>query len=77
MKEEPLTMAHLKEAEMLIKALAPKEAPAGQFCVFGRSGLKIIKGNMLQPDTIVVSKRLFDLIYSASEESKEPTTQPK
>jgi hypothetical protein len=63
--DEPLTMEMLEEAMALIKALAPKEAPADAFAVLGTSGLRILKNDMLPEGTVMVSKRLFDLIYEA------------
>jgi hypothetical protein len=63
---EPFTMDMLKEAHELIKALAPKEAPADAFMVKGMTGLQIMKNDMLPENTVMVSKRLFDLIYESS-----------
>lgn len=60
------TKAMLNEALAIIKALAPKEAPDGIFAIKGLTGLKIIKNDMIPENTIMVSKRLFDLIYEAS-----------
>ena len=60
----------LNEALDLIKALTPKQAPSDIFCIKGLSGLNIIKNEMLPESTVIVSKRLFDLIFEASESSK-------
>lgn len=64
--DEPFTMDMLKEAQELIKALAPKEAPADVLMVRGVTGLRIMKNDMLPENTVMVSKRLFDLIYESS-----------
>ncbi|MCG7931941.1 MAG: hypothetical protein N0E44_18060 [Candidatus Thiodiazotropha lotti] len=66
MSDESLTVDMLKEAQELIKALAPKEAPANAFMVMGVTGLRIIKNEMLTEDTVMVSKKLFDMIYESS-----------
>jgi len=58
----------VKEAEALIKALAPKEAPDECLLIKDTTGLNIMKNDMLPDDSIIVSKRLFDLIFSASNE---------
>lgn len=57
----------LNEALALIKALAPKEAPSEVFGIKGVTGLNIIKNDMLPENTVVVSKRLFDLIYETAQ----------
>lgn len=62
--DEAMTMEKLDEAMALIKALAPKEAPEGEFLIKGVTGLNIIKNDMLAGDTIVVSKSLFDRLYA-------------
>lgn len=62
-----LTFAKLNEAAALIKALAPQEAPANALFLRGASGLRIMKADMLPEDTIMVSKRLFDILYASSE----------
>jgi hypothetical protein len=36
----------------------------------GISGLKIMKNEMLTADTIIVSKRLFDMIYDSSDKKQ-------
>lgn len=56
----------LGEALALIKALAPKEAPSDLFCIKGATGLNIIKNDMMPENSIMVSKRLFDLIYETA-----------
>lgn len=63
-KQDSLTLDALNEAIELIRALAPKEAPRDMFLINGKA-LKIVKNEMLPEDTIIVSKRLFDLIYSS------------
>jgi len=63
---EPFTMDMLKEAQALIKVLAPKESPADVFMVKGATGLRIMKNDMLPENTVMVSKRLFDLIFESS-----------
>ncbi len=63
---EPLTVDMLDEAIELIKAIAPKEAPSDAFMVKSLTGLRIMKNEMLPEGTIMVSKRLFDLIYESS-----------
>ncbi|TVO75104.1 hypothetical protein [Sedimenticola selenatireducens] len=65
-QDDTLTMEKLNEALELIKALAPKGAPEGTFLIKGLTGLKIMKNDMLPPDTVMVSKRLFDMIYESS-----------
>jgi len=57
----------LSEALALIKALAPKEAPNDLFCIKGATGLNIMKNDMMPENTIMVSKRLFDLIYETAQ----------
>ena len=61
------TLETLKEAAALIKALAPSEAPTDVTTIHCQTGLKIIKNDHMPEDTIVVSKRLFDLLFSISE----------
>jgi hypothetical protein len=72
MNHETLTAEKLKEAVDLIKALAPKEAPPGTLCILRHTGLKILKNDMMPEDTIVVSKRLFDMLYEASGAQTKP-----
>jgi len=62
-----LTKDMIDEYLALIEALAPEEAPEGSFLVKGVSGLTIVKGDALPENTIMVSKRLFDLIYTTGE----------
>lgn len=57
----------LNEALALIKALTPKEAPSNLFCIKGTTGLNIMKSDTLPENTIIVSKRLFDLIYETAQ----------
>ena len=64
--DEQMTMDKLNEAMELIKALAPKEAPADANIINGLKGLRIIRNDILPEGTIIVSKRLFDLIYESS-----------
>jgi hypothetical protein len=63
---ETLTIEMLEEAAALIKVLTPKEAPEGLFLIKGMTGLNIIKNNMIPENTVMVSKRLFDLIFESS-----------
>lgn len=65
-KHNAKTLDALNEAIELIRALSPKESPRDVFLVHGQA-LKIVKNEMLPEDTIVVSKRLFDLIYSSGD----------
>jgi len=63
----PLEM--LKEAEELIKTLAPPQAPETNDKVGGigfPSGLRVMKNEHLPDDTLVLSKRLFELVYESS-----------
>lgn len=62
---EPFTMEMLEEAKALITALAPKEAPEGVNLIKGLTGLNIMKNEMIPENTIMVSKKLFDLIYES------------
>lgn len=64
--KEPLTLEMIEDAKTLIKAFAPKPAPEGMNLIKALTGLKMIKNNMLPDNTIMVSKRLFDLIYESS-----------
>jgi hypothetical protein len=64
--DDALTLEKLNEAMELIKALAPKESPEGTFLIKGVTGLNIMKSDMLPEDTVIVSKRLFDMIYQSS-----------
>ena len=63
---DALTIEKLEEAMVLIKALAPKEAPDGMFLIKGATGLNIIKNDSLPNDTVIVSKRLFNMIFEIS-----------
>ena len=65
-EDKPLTIDTLNEAMALIKALAPPEAPEGVGVIKGVTGLNIMKNDMLPESTVMVSKRLFDLIYESS-----------
>lgn len=65
-KDELSTIDMLNEAMALIKALVPKEAPKDAFMIKGVTGLNIMKNDMLPENTVVVSKRLFDMIYGSS-----------
>lgn len=65
-ENDALTIDMLNEAVDLIKALAPPEAPQGEIAVLGQTGLRIIKNDMIPENTVMVSKRLFDMIYAAS-----------
>ena len=71
---DTLTMETLEEAYELIKALAPKSAPDDLFMIRGLTDLRIMKSDMLQSNTIIVSKDLFDKIYEASIE-KPPESE--
>lgn len=66
-KEQTLTLDKLNEALALVKALSPKQAPDDLLLIKGATGLNIMKNKMLPPDTIIVSKDLFDMIYEVSE----------
>jgi len=70
MTDESLTIDKINEALALIKAIAPPEAPDGLMLINGISGLKIMKNEMLTADTIIVSKRLFDMIYDSSDKKQ-------
>jgi len=70
-KSEAFTMEMLDEAMELIKALSPKEAPPDALFVRGVTGLNIMKSDFLPENTIMVSKRLFDMIYEASKEGEK------
>ena len=63
--ELPSAVDVLREAIALIEALTPKEAPEGTFLIKGVTGLNIMKNDMLPENTVMVSKRLFDLIYES------------
>ena len=63
---KPLTIEMVEEAKALMKVLAPKEAPKDVFLIRGQSGIRIMKNEIMPDDTIVLSKRLFDLIFEAS-----------
>jgi len=63
-KQDALTLDALNEAIELIRALAPKEDPGDIFLINGRA-LKIVKNEILPNDTIIVSKRLFDMLYES------------
>ena len=65
--DSSITIEMLKEAIDLIQAIAPPEAPSDAFLVRYSSGLRIIKNDMLPENTVIVSKRLFDLIYEANQ----------
>jgi len=65
-ESEAMTLDKLNEAMALIKALAPKEAPKGLGLIKGATGLNIMKNDMLPENTVMVSKRLFDMIYESS-----------
>jgi hypothetical protein len=65
-ESEVMTLDKLNEAMALIKALAPKEAPEGLGLIKGATGLNIMKNDMLPENTVMVSKRLFDMIYESS-----------
>jgi hypothetical protein len=65
-QDDSLTMDKLNEALALIKALAPKEAPSDCYIIRGMTGLNIMKNDMLPENTIMVSKRLFNMIYESS-----------
>ena len=67
----------LNEALSLIKALAPKEAPSETFGIKGVSGLNIIKNGMLPENTVMVSKRLFDLIYETAKHNNAKGNLPR
>jgi hypothetical protein len=71
MQNDCLTLEKLNEAMELIKALSPKQAPEDCWHILGSTGLNIVKNNLMPEDTIVVSKRLFDMIYAASAEGKK------
>ena len=66
MSNETFTLDMLNEAMAIINALAPKEAPPDCFHIIGNTGLNIVKNNLLPENTIVVSKRLFDLLHESS-----------
>jgi hypothetical protein len=68
---ETLTVDALLEAAELIKALAPKEAPADINQINTIGGLKIMKNSLLPEPTIMVSKRLFDLLFECVDERLE------
>jgi len=68
---DSLTMEKISEAMSIIKALAPKKAPEGMSIIKGSTGLNIMKNDFLREDTIIVSKRLFDLIYEAGDNGGE------
>jgi hypothetical protein len=61
-----LTLDMVREAQALIEALAPERAPADMLFMGSMSGLRIVKNDMLPEDTLMVSPRLFDLIYASS-----------
>ena len=61
-----LTMEKLKEALAIIEALTPKSAPPEMLLLRGATGLNIIKNDSMPEDTIVVSKRLFDMLFECS-----------
>ena len=63
-----MTIEKINEAVALIKALVPKEAPEDCHLIRGVTGLNIIKNNMMPDDTIMVSKRLFDMIFESAQE---------
>jgi hypothetical protein len=63
-EQDVLTIEAMKEAVGLIRALAPREHPSD--VLFLRvNALKIVKNEMLFDDTIIVSKRLFDMLYES------------
>ena len=69
-KNNTLTMEMVEEAAALIKALTPAEAPQDLILLKGGSGLNIMKSDYLSDNTIIVSKRLFDLIYNCGNKEK-------
>ena len=73
--KETLTIEALEEAYELIKALAPKSAPDDLFMIRGLTDLRIMKSDMLQSNTIIVSKDLFDKIYESSIKKPSETGQ--
>lgn len=68
MSKDTMTLDKLKEAKELVMALTPKEAPDDLYLIKGQTGLKIIKSDLLADDTVMVSKRLFDMIFEASDD---------
>lgn len=66
-----LTLAMVEEARQLIQALAPKEAPSGVLLIKGSTGLNIMKSDMMPENTIMVSKRLFDLIFESAQSNDD------
>lgn len=63
-----LTPDVLREAQKLLKALAPKKSPPETTFINFPSGLRIMKNSMIPSGTIMMSTELFDLIYEGSHE---------
>lgn len=69
---EDLILEKPKEAMALIVALTPQQAPDDLLLIKGATGLNIIKNEYVPDGTIIVSKRLFDMIFNASEQNDQP-----
>lgn len=63
-EQEVLTIEAMRVAADLIRALTPREAP-GDVLFMQVNALKIVQNRMLSDDTIIVSKRLFDMLYES------------
>lgn len=69
--EKIIAEDQMQEALCLLKAIAPKRAPYDALGIKTPAGLSIMVNPMLPENTVVVSQRLFDMIYEHAEAEVE------
>ncbi len=75
MSETTLTFEMIKEAEALLKALAPYKSPSSEFFLTMPSGLSVMKNPFVPEGTVILSQDLFDLIFNTNSKAKEKSDE--